>query len=196
MHYLWRTIIYALRPAILSKFFFSFSYSITLVYCVFCFSLFFIQFVCLYKSKLIIYYWKYSLLLLRINRRMFWKSLETSARINGLIESYLEPQTDALMGIFHLLSVCQWVNKQQSQFLKSTERGIRKPNWTFTRTAVTLRRAISNSAVKCLTQTVHIWEICVSLKSLDNILAGVNLPKYCFWVTWSELWMQFSIETA
>lgn len=28
----------------------------------------------------------------------------------------LNSQTDARMGIFHLLSICQWLNKQQSQF--------------------------------------------------------------------------------
>lgn len=102
------------KTCILRKFLFS--YSSTLVCCALCSSLFFMQFVCLYKSKLIIYYWKYSLPLVWINRRMFWKSLVTSARINSLIESYLEFQTDALMGIFHLLSICQWLNKQKSQF--------------------------------------------------------------------------------
>lgn len=122
MHHLWRTIIYAWRLAILSTFLFPFSYSSTLLYCVLCFSLFFMQFICLYKSKLIICYWKYSLPLLWINRRMLWRSLVTSARINGLIESYLESQTYALVGIFHLSSICQWLNKQQSVFKKHWKR--------------------------------------------------------------------------
>lgn len=120
IHYIWRNIIYAWRTTILGKFLSS--YCITLVYCVF--FLFFRQFVCLYKSKLIICYWKYSLLLW-ITSRMFWKSLVTSARINGLIESYLESQTDAVMGIPHLLSICQWLNKQKSQFFKKHH----KRNW-------------------------------------------------------------------
>lgn len=101
-----------LKTCILSKFF---HFHIAILFIVLCFSLFFIQFMCLCKSKLILCYWKYSLSLLWINRRMFWKSLVTFARINDLIESYLECQTDALMGIFPLLPICQWLNKQQSQ---------------------------------------------------------------------------------
>lgn len=58
---------------------------------------------------------------------MFWKSLVTSARINDLIESYLESQTDALMGIFHLLSICEWLNKQQSRYLKALKKGSERP---------------------------------------------------------------------
>lgn len=171
-----------LKTCHLTKFLFSVSYSSTLVYCLLCFSLFFMQFMCLCKSKLIIYYCKYSLPLLWTNRRMFWKSLVTSARINDLIESYLESQTDALMGIFHLLSICQWLNKQQSRCLKSTEKGIRKTSWSFSRTDV-----INNSAVKSLSAN----EKYVSLKFWDIVLAGVNLPKYFLWVTCLELWIQF-----
>lgn len=41
------------------------------------------------------------------------KSVKTSAGINSLIESYLDSYTQALMGIFYLLSL----NKQQGTIL-------------------------------------------------------------------------------
>lgn len=167
----------------LSKFLFSFSCSSTLV-CVLCLSLFFIQLICLCKSKLVIYYCKYSLPLLWTNRRMFWKSLVTSARINDLVESYLESQTDALMGIFHLLSICQWLGKQQSQFLKSTEKGIRKPSWAFSTTAFTLRPVINNLAVKSVSR----WKICQS-EIFGHYIGRCQSSKYFLWVTCLELWI-------
>lgn len=123
--HLWRTLIYASRLVILSKCLFSFSHSSALVDYVLCFFFILYGIYVPYKSKLIICYCKYSLPLLWTSRRMFWKSLVTSARINGLIESYFESQTGALMGIFHLLSICQWLNKQQRHFFKSTEKGIK-----------------------------------------------------------------------
>lgn len=47
-----------------------------------------------------------------MNKQNVLKSLVTYARINGLTDSCLESQNDALMGIFHLLSVCRWLHKQ------------------------------------------------------------------------------------